>query len=97
MGVSARKPRPSIRVFALFARRDVLVLTHAVPRGELADRKDPAWSTEIRRARHLWRQLLPHVPPMTGGNIGDIYRNLPHQPGWPAPARRRALATLEPF
>jgi hypothetical protein len=69
--IRRRKPRPSLRVFALFGRRDVLVLTHAITRNALAGRSDPAWRTEIRRARFLWRQLLPDHAPLIGGKISD--------------------------
>lgn len=69
--IRRRKPRPSLRVFGLFGRRDVLVLTHAITRNTLADRSDPAWRTEIRRARFFWRQLLPDHAPLIGGKISD--------------------------
>jgi hypothetical protein len=69
--IRRRKPRPSLRVFALFGRRDVIVLTHAITRNALAGRSDPAWRTEIRRARFIWRQLLPDHAPLIGGKISD--------------------------
>jgi len=93
-----RKPRPSIRVFALFSRRDVLVLTHAIKRAALGARRDPGWNEEIRRAKFIWRDLFLEAHPITGGNISDylsesfhINRNNQIRRG-DAP-----IATLEPF
>jgi hypothetical protein len=93
-----RKPSPSIRVFARFGRRDVLVLTHAVKRGQLGGRADPGWSAEIRRAKFIWRQLFATTLPITGGKISD-YLSEPFHLNRNNQRRRldAPLATLESF
>ena len=53
-----KKPRPSLRVFGLFATRDVFIATNHQVRGFLGARGNPAWSEEIRRAVFEWRQLF---------------------------------------
>lgn len=92
-----RKPRPSIRVFARFGRRDVLILTHAVKRRKLDGRTDPGWRAEIRRAKLIWRQLFAALP-ITGGKISD-YLSEPFHLNRNNQIRRgdAPLGTLEPF
>lgn len=69
--VRQRRPRPAVRVFTLFARRDLLVLTHAIKRQSLDGKGDPQWAREIRRARFMWGQLFDGSAPLRGGWISD--------------------------
>jgi hypothetical protein len=72
--VRARKPKPSLRVFGRFARVDVLVLTHAMPRSALSDPDDTDFPREIRNCKIYWRQLFHPFPeePVSGTSIHDF-------------------------
>ena len=53
-----RSPKPSLRVFGLFATRDVFVATNHQLRGALGGIDTPQWKQEIRQARSEWRRLF---------------------------------------
>lgn len=53
-----KRPRPSLRVFGLFASRDVFIATNLQLRSVLGAVGNPAWKQEIRLAVFEWRQLF---------------------------------------
>jgi hypothetical protein len=53
---------PAIRVFCLFADRNVLIATHYEFRKNLGKANSLHWKTEIRRAQHTWQLLFPGIP-----------------------------------
>lgn len=57
-----KKPNPSLRVFGLFATRDVFIGTHIQLRNVLGGLGHPQWKAEIRRARFEWNQLFDCGP-----------------------------------
>ena len=61
-----KKPNPSLRVFGLFATRDVFIGTHHQLRSALGSFSTPMWKDEIRRARHEWDQLFEGIDPVVG-------------------------------
>jgi hypothetical protein len=57
-----KKPNPSLRVFGLFATRDVFIGTHHQLRNVLGGFNTPMWKEEIRRAGAEWRNLFDAEP-----------------------------------
>lgn len=53
-----KSPKPSLRVFGLFATRDVFVATNHQLRSVLGAAGTPQWKQEIRQARFEWRRLF---------------------------------------
>jgi hypothetical protein len=61
-----KKPNPSLRVFGLFAARDVFIGTHHQLRSALGGFNTPMWKEEIRRVTHEWNQLFEGIDPLVG-------------------------------
>jgi hypothetical protein len=53
-----RRPKPSLRVFGLFATKDVFIATNCQRRSALGPIGTPQWTTEIRQSRFQWRSLF---------------------------------------
>ena len=51
----SRRPRPSLRVLGRFAKPDVFVGTHVVPRGRLKGKWSPEWEHEKLVCEDHWR------------------------------------------
>ena len=61
--IRSKMPRPSIRVFGLFASRDVFIGTSHQVRNVLTR---PEWTEAIRFARFQWRQLFGETEAQLG-------------------------------
>lgn len=66
--IKNKRPKPSLRVFGLFASRDVFIGTHHQLRPSLGGFGTPMWKEQIRVARYEWRQLFGDAEPL----IGDL-------------------------
>lgn len=66
----SRKPRPSLRVFGRFAKPDVFVGTHVVPRDSLGGMWSPQFEQEKLVCEDHWKDVgLP--PPFHGTRYED--------------------------
>lgn len=66
-------PRPGLRIFGMFAAKDVFIGTHCYQREDLPEGDE--WPDEIKLCRHAWRNLFPAYPPLSGSNIHDFISN----------------------
>ncbi|MGB6451481.1 MAG: hypothetical protein WBE92_12080, partial [Steroidobacteraceae bacterium] len=64
--IKNKRPKPSLRVFGLFASRDVFIGTHHQLRPPLGRFGTPMWKEQIRVARYQWRQLFGDSEPLIG-------------------------------
>ncbi len=63
---------PQLRVFGLFAAKDVFVATHYEYRSRLGDRSAGSWRAEIVRAHAHWKRVLYPYQPMHAGNVDEL-------------------------
>lgn len=52
------EPEPQIRVFGMFADKDIFIGTHYVERDILGDWDSFEWKNEIKRAKRIWDSLF---------------------------------------
>ena len=57
--IRSTRQEPQIRVFGVFAAKNIFVGTHHKLRGELGNKNSEQWKIEIRRAKSIWRNLFP--------------------------------------
>ena len=59
--IRSYEDEPQIRVFGVFATKDVFVCTHFMYRPDLADLEeiDPLWKNQVKRTKANWRNLFP--------------------------------------
>ena len=57
--IRSTRQEPQIRVFGVFAAKNIFVGTHHTLRGDLAKKDSKQWKIEIRRAKGIWRRLFP--------------------------------------
>lgn len=69
--IRSRDPKPAIRVFGRFARRDVFVATDWEHRAILGGFGSLLWRREIRRCKHDWRAVFGTREAHTGGSVHD--------------------------
>lgn len=69
--IRCRDPKPSIRVFGMFARVDVLVITNCKDRYSLGEEDSREWRDELLRCKTEWRKLFPTYQPQCGRDIND--------------------------
>ncbi len=66
------RPRPSIRVFGMFAVKDRFIATHSALRNPLGGWKSWDWAVEIRRTKAIWRNLFPSHGPITSTDMNEL-------------------------
>jgi hypothetical protein len=71
--IRIRVPKPGLRIFGMFAEKDVFIGIHCYERDALP--ADNNWSHEISLCRHAWGNLFPTYPPLSGSNIHDYISN----------------------
>ncbi len=64
-------PKPAIRVFGRFAKKDVFVATDWEVRKRLGGFGSLEWRREIRRCKHDWRTIFDTRQPHTGAHVDD--------------------------
>ena len=72
--IRSRRPRPSIRVFCMFAAKDTLVCTHLALRKDLGE----DFQAEIRMAKAIWRQLFNPYNPLCSNNVNELFTGALH-------------------
>lgn len=66
------EPEPQLRVFGLFAAKNVFVATHYEDRNHLGSFESQAWREEKRRARTIWNQLFNAYHPFDAEDIHGL-------------------------
>jgi len=56
------RPKPSMRVFGLFAERDSFIATNFEYREVLSD-DEIQWDLQMRTAKHVWTRIFPALTP----------------------------------
>lgn len=64
--IRSKRPRPSVRIFGLFACPDVFVATNLHLRSALGPAGTPQWKEAIRQSRFHWNKLFPEFEPAEG-------------------------------
>ena len=66
-------PKPSMRIFGVFATKDWFVATHHVERNTLGGKDDAdGWNHEFSVAKHCWRTLFPTYNHLNTENLDDV-------------------------
>lgn len=66
------RDKPSVRVFSLFADKDVLVSTDYAKREDLGGWEDRGWKAMKRRAKTYWRNLFMTYNPVVTVDVSEV-------------------------
>lgn len=73
------EPKRGVRVFGMFAARDVFIATNWALRETLAadDQRteDRLWRDEMLKAKTIWNRLFPSYAPLSGDELDDFITN----------------------
>lgn len=71
------EPDPQLRIFGLFAKKDIFIATHLVERPELDEAQ---YEIEIKRAQRKWRITFPGYDPLASDIPNNLFSGaLPHE------------------
>ncbi len=71
--IRSTRQEPQIRVFGVFAAKDIFVGTHYKLREELGDKNSGQWRKEIRYAKSIWRSLFPAYSYKTTSDLNQLF------------------------
>lgn len=67
------EPDPQIRVFCLFAQKDILIATHLEYRDDLGNLSSDEWKAAIKQAGEFWKSLFPDFTNLKSQTVDKLY------------------------
>lgn len=71
--IRSSRPFPQIRVFGVFAARDIFVATHLASRDTLGDVRSKNWDVEMKRSKREWGILFPAHQFKTSSDVNKLF------------------------
>ena len=71
--IRSKRQEPQIRVFGVFAAKNIFVGTHHKLRGDLGNKNSEQWKIEIRSAKSIWRNLFPAYTHKKTNDLNQLF------------------------